>query len=223
MSIEPENKKAERKASNEYCAVVQETTTKKTHHIYLCNEIADPHNYIDMFNTLKSATADDLVRIYVNSTGGSLHTTIQMIAAIKRCLSEVTCVLDGAALSAGAMIFLSGDDNEVNYGSYLMAHWYSSFSGGKGQEVKASTDFHDAHLKRLFREVYHKFLTEKEIDRMFAGEDFWFSAEDVIARLLARNGQIRRFLQAAKKAKKAALDAPKRQKSPQKDRKRPGA
>lgn len=188
--------------SNDYCAILNDTSTKQTHHIYLCNEIAEPRYYVDVFNVLKNAGKDDEVYVYLNTPGGYLSTTIQIISAIKMCKAKVTCVLDGEACSAGAMIFLSGHDQQVNYGSYLMAHWYSTIEIGKGQEIKSSVDFHDAHFKKMFREIYEKFLTEKEMVRLFAGEDFWFDAEEVILRLLIRAGKVNEILDSAKPKKK---------------------
>lgn len=195
------DKKADEiKKSNDHCALLQDTTTTKTHHIYLYNEIAEPVHYVEMFNVLKTSEKGDEVFIYLNTPGGYLHTTTQIIAAMKECKSSITCVMDGTVCSCGSLIFLSGQKQRVNYGSVLMCHWYSTSEYGKGQEVKASIDFMDAHLKNLFSDIYRSFLTDKELSRLFAGEDFWFGAEDVKKRLLSRSAKVNKSSNEKQKA-----------------------
>lgn len=153
------------------------------HHFYINNEINDIDPYLDMINTLKTAEEHDTVFIYLNTPGGNLDTTVQIISAIKQSQASVITALEGSVASAGTLIFLSGDKFMVNPNCTFMIHNYSQWTGGKGNEVVLHVEYQMSWFKKLANDIYKNFLSPAEITLMLEGKDFWMESEQVAARL----------------------------------------
>lgn len=151
---------------------------------YLTHVIDDSFNFNDLFDILRKASDKDEVFIHINSPGGYVDASSQIINNIKECSAVVTTIMEGQATSAASMIFLSGDEKIVRNHGYMLCHYYSGGCGGKGNEIISRAKFGDKYMRNLFKEIYNKFLTSDEISRLIKGEDFWFSAKEVRARLL---------------------------------------
>lgn len=166
----------------------KQTVPVNFYHFYLIDEIGSPDRYIQLINTLKTVEEHDTVFIYLNTPGGQVNTTIQIISAMKQCRGTVVTCLEGEVCSAGTMIFLSGDRFYVNPNCSFMIHNYSGGFSGKGNEVSIQIRHKEEYFKRLMMDVYDKFLTEDEIEAVIDGKDLWFSSEEVIERLRVKVG-----------------------------------
>lgn len=176
--------------NNEYCTIKVSDKKSQIVHCYLENSIHDPHEYIELFEKLNNVEENDEVFIHINSWGGQVDTTLQIINNIEQCNAHVTTVLEGAALSAGSMIFLAGHSKEINKYSYMMCHYYYGGIHGKGQEILAESNFSDKHFKEVFKRIYKGFLTSKELESLFNGTDFWFNSKEIKKRLIGmKNGK----------------------------------
>lgn len=168
---------------NELCNLKTTTLTTNRTDIYLNQEIGKPHFYFEMLEVLRNAKEEDEVYIHINNNGGSLDTTMQIINAIKECNAKVVTCLEGSAHSAASIILLSGDIIKVHKFGSMLCHYYTDIIGGKAHEIESVTQFDKKYYKRFFKEIYKKFLTANELSRLFKGEDFWFSGEDIMRRL----------------------------------------
>jgi len=158
------------------------------YHFYITGEIDDDvEPYIDMVNTLKTAEEHDQIFIYLNTPGGSVSTTIQIISAMKQSIATITTVVEGDVCSAGTLIFLSGDHYVVNDHCTLMIHNYSHGPYGKGNEVKSQVNYSDKYFNKLAHDFYKNFLTEEEINAVCEDKDFWMESDEIRDRL-KRNG-----------------------------------
>lgn len=155
----------------------------QVHEFYLSGSIESADEYIEWFDTIRNASNKDTVKIYINSTGGDLYTTLQFLRVIAESSATIITSVEGACMSAATMIFLHGDIQEVTPHSLFMFHDYSSGTFGKGGEQYDQIQFERAWSKKFMTEVYENFLTEAEIESMMHNKDIWMDHEQVIARL----------------------------------------
>lgn len=153
------------------------------HHFYIADEIGETNKYYDLINTLKTADPHDTVFIYLNTPGGNLYTTVQIISAMRQSQATVVTCLEGEVCSAGTLIFLAGQKHIVNRHCSFMIHNYSHFIGGKGNEVSIRVKHYESYFRELADDLYGGFLTPEEIDSVTQGKDIWLSSKEVITRL----------------------------------------
>lgn len=153
------------------------------HHYYITDEIGDVEPFLDLINTLKTAEQHDTIFIYLNTPGGSLTTTIQIISAMRQSNATVVTCLEGEVCSAGTMIFLTGHKHIVNANCTFMIHNYSHWVGGKGNEVNVRVKYTEEYFRKLAENIYGKFLTTEEIKGVLDGKDLWMDSDEVLSRL----------------------------------------
>lgn len=166
------------------------------HEFYLSGPVLDPEEYIDWFDTIRNASSVDTVRLYINSPGGDLYTTLQFLRVMSDTEATVITSVEGACMSAATMIFLHGHMQEVTPHSLFMFHNYSAGTFGKGGEMYDQLQFERKWSENFMREVYADFLTEEEIQSMLHNKDIWMDSEEVVKRLTSL--QKKREAEAAK-------------------------
>lgn len=169
------------------------------HEFYLSGEIESPEEYIQWFDTIRHAGETDVIKIYINSPGGDVFTTIQFMRALKETPANVVMSVEGVCASAATMIFLCGDSFEVSDHSMFMFHNYSSGVFGKGGEMFDQLKHEREWSAKLLKEVYKDFLTETEINSILDNKDIWMDGEEVIKRLNVKKAALE-----AEEAKKDA-------------------
>jgi ATP-dependent protease ClpP protease subunit len=155
------------------------------HEFYLSGPVLDAEEYIDWFDTIRNANSVDTVRIYINSPGGDLYTTLQFLRVMSDTEANIITSVEGACMSAATMIFLHGHSHEVTPHSLFMFHNYSAGTFGKGGEMYDQLQFERQWSEHFMREVYRDFLTEAEIQSMLHNKDIWMTSEQVVERLKA--------------------------------------
>lgn len=150
---------------------------------YLSGTVQGPEEYIDWFDTIRHALPEDHIKIYINSHGGSLDTTLQFLRVLGETRATVTTSVEGTCMSAATMIFLHGHQHEVTPHSMFMFHNYSGGTFGKGGEMYGQLQFERAWSENFLREVYKNFLVEDEIQAILHNKDLWMTSEEVVARL----------------------------------------
>lgn len=153
------------------------------HEFYLSGPILDSEEYIEWFDIIRNASSVDSVRIYINSPGGDLYTTLQFLRVMGDTEAHVTCSVEGACMSAATMIFLHGDVQEITPHSLFMFHNYSAGVFGKGGEMYDQLQFEREWSKNFMTEVYADFLTPEEIESMMHNKDIWMGSNEVVERL----------------------------------------
>ena len=155
------------------------------HEFYLSGPVLDPEEYIDWFDTIRNANSVDTIRIYINSPGGDLYTTLQFLRVMSDTEATVVTSVEGACMSAATMIFLHGHMQEVTPHSLFMFHNYSAGTFGKGGEMYDQPQFERKWSENFMTEVYDGFLTADEIQSMLHNKDIWMDSEEVVKRLTA--------------------------------------
>jgi ATP-dependent protease ClpP protease subunit len=169
------------------------------HEFYLSGSVLEPEEYIDWFDCIRNASSVDTIKIYINSPGGDLYTTLQFLRVMGETEATIVTSVEGACMSAATMIFLHGHQQEVTPHSLFMFHNYSAGVFGKGGEMYDQLQFERKWSENFMREVYADFLTEPEIQSMLNNKDIWMSSEEVVTRLQA--------LQKQREAEQAEADA----------------
>jgi len=153
------------------------------HEFYLSGDIESSEEYIEWFDTIRNATQNDVLKIYINSPGGDLFTAIQFMRVLQDTQASVIISVEGACMSAATLIFLHGHQFEVSPHSMFMFHNYSSGVVGKGGEMYDRLQHERAWSEKLFKDVYSDFLTEREITSILENKDIWLDGDEVIKRL----------------------------------------
>ena len=159
--------------------------TSALYEFYLSGLITGPEDYIEWFNTIRSAGEQDVVKIYINSSGGDLNTALQFMRVLSESPATVVCSVEGSCMSAATMIFLCADVFEVTPHSLFMFHNYSGGIFGKGGEIYDQAVFEREWSKQFLQYIYKDFLTSKEIDSLLENKDLWLHSEEVSNRVEA--------------------------------------
>ena len=97
-------------------------------------------------------TGQKIIPIIIDSYGGQVYSLMSMIAAIKASELPVATIVEGKAMSCGAILFTFGEEGMryMDPNATLMIHDVSSMDWGKVEELKASA----AEADRLNDKVY---------------------------------------------------------------------
>lgn len=177
---------------------------KNFFHIWLTDEIDTPEHYIDVFNCLMSAEETDVVAFHINSPGGNLNTTLQIIDAIESTSATTVAFIEGEACSGASMISMVCQNVNLSKYSYMMIHTFSQATGGKFSDILKSTNFNSKWWEKTFSSIYKGFCSEEEIRDILNGKDLWLDAEECVKRFKHREellNQEKKSKQAKKKQK----------------------
>jgi ATP-dependent protease ClpP protease subunit len=155
----------------------------QVHEFYLSGPVLDAEEYIDWFDTIRNASDIDTIRIYINSPGGDLYTTLQFLRVMSDTEATIVTSVEGACMSAATMIFLHGHTHEITPHSLFMFHNYSAGTFGKGGEMYDQLQFERKWSENFMRAVYRDFLAEDEIQSMLNNRDIWMTSDEVAQRL----------------------------------------
>jgi ATP-dependent protease ClpP protease subunit len=145
--------------------------------------VLDAEEYIEWFDTIRNASEIDTIRIYINSPGGDLYTTLQFLRVMSDTPATIVTSVEGACMSAATMIFLHGHTHEITPHSLFMFHNYSAGTFGKGGEMYDQLQFERKWSENFMRAVYRDFLAEDEIQSMLNNRDIWMTSDEVAQRL----------------------------------------
>jgi ATP-dependent protease ClpP protease subunit len=166
--------------------VETQVVARNIFHAHISSEIGDSQEYTELLNVLRRAEEQDEVHIYLNSPGGYISTTIQIVNAMSLCKGTVITHACGMIASAATLIFLAGRGQVIMDDVQFMCHYYSGCAWGKGQELETQAKFYKKSHQKFMWRFYEGFLSEKEFKRMCKGEDFWMGAKEVAKRLKKR-------------------------------------
>ena len=162
------------------------------HEFYLTGRIEEADEYISVFDMIRHASEEDVIKIYVNSPGGDLFTALQFGRAMGDSDATIIVSVEGQCCSAATIIALAADMVELSNHCVWMCHNYSSGMIGKGHELHSQAEFERDWSIKLMKDIYDGFLTDKEINAMLDGRDIWLAADDVMKRLEQRHNKMKR-------------------------------
>ena len=97
-------------------------------------------------------TGQKVIPIVIDSYGGQVYSLMSMIGNIKAAELPIATIIEGKAMSCGAILFSFGEDGMryMDKDATLMIHDVSSFAYGKTDDIQVSA----AETKRLNDKVY---------------------------------------------------------------------
>ena len=97
-------------------------------------------------------TGQDIIPVVIDSYGGQVYSLMSMIGAIKNASLPVATIVEGKAMSCGAILFSFGEEGRryMDPHATVMIHDVSSMEYGKVEEIKASAE----ETERLNQLVY---------------------------------------------------------------------
>lgn len=98
-------------------------------------------------------TGQTIIPVIIDSYGGQVYSLMSMISDIKHSKIPVATIVQGKAMSCGAILFSFGADGHryMDPDSTVMIHDVSSMGWGKVEEIKASAE----ETNRLNTKIYH--------------------------------------------------------------------
>ncbi len=157
-----------------------------SHIIFIDDDILAPSNYRDVIHCLATCSENDSVNMLVNSSGGRTDAIWQIIEAMKGCRGEVAVTVIGAAYSAASMLACMADNCYIADSAEFMLHTAHYGSIGTVPNVKGQTDFATRQINRLLDQTYKGFLTDKELEELKNGKEYWYDAEESQKRMTKR-------------------------------------
>ena len=97
-------------------------------------------------------TGQQILPVIIDSYGGQVYSLMSMISDIKHSKIPVATIVQGKAMSCGAILFSFGDEGHryMDPDATLMIHDVSSMGWGKVEEIKASAE----ETNRLNQKIY---------------------------------------------------------------------
>ena len=145
--------------------------------VHLSEHIENNFAYVELLNTLRGASKEDSVTLYLANYGGWCSTGFQLVNAMRDCACGVDVVVDAPCLSMGAIIAVAGKTLTMNPGTFLMFHNYSGGDYGKGKERLDAIKHYHEHFHRHLKAVCSPFLTKAELERIKHDQDVYISAD----------------------------------------------
>ena len=158
-------------------------TTFNTYDYKLFGEITEVDDYFDLIDALNYASPDDEFIIRIHSGGGSLGTADVIINAIQNTPARVHGHIESLCGSASTIIFLNCHTYSISPRAEFFVHTASSGTIGKEHENYASIMFDRKRVHKMIRDAYEGLLTEKEIENVLNGQDYYFDSEEIGERL----------------------------------------
>ena len=163
--------------------LLRKEMTSTLYEYYLVDNIGEASDYIELCDVLRSASPNDEVLIRINSGGGSLATANMIVNAIRESQAHVHGFIESTCASAATLVYLACHSYSLSEDADMMVHTSSSMYGGKEHEQHSYVTFSRKKIHKMVRDRYAGFLTEKEIENVLNGQDYYFDSEDVAERL----------------------------------------
>jgi ATP-dependent Clp protease protease subunit len=97
-------------------------------------------------------TGQKIIPVVIDSYGGQVYSLMSMISAVKHSELPIATIIEGKAMSCGAILFSFGEQGLrfMDPDATVMIHDVSSMEYGKVEEIKASAE----ETERLNQKVY---------------------------------------------------------------------
>lgn len=164
--------------------LISKTFVSNEYNLYLHGEIShDADEYLEHFAVYHQAGPEDLIRLWIQSPGGSVSVGHQYIQHMNRCGATIVAVIGMGTASEGTAICLAADDWEVDEMSTFLVHGFSYGTYGHEAQVYNTAAFNKKLNERSLRNTYSGFLNEQEILEALKGVDLLFDGDELMERL----------------------------------------
>jgi ATP-dependent Clp protease protease subunit len=152
-------------------------------HFYINGPIEDEDDYVDLIDALYQGKANETIVLHLNTPGGRLDITMQIINAMRVSDANVVTVADGMVASAGSLLLFASENIGISPYSYVMMHDGSEGVGGKLNENAKQVLFSQKLMRKLAFDIYKPFFSDEEIEAVLEGKDLWLMSDEVEERI----------------------------------------
>ena len=143
----------------------------------------EPEELDEIFFNLEQANLSDTLEIDIHSNGGYIYELQRFENLIKNIFPKRTVTyLNPYGYSAGALLFLLGDERVCFENSQIMLHNATSGYGGKFSDIKRYADFEMSLIENYIIKILSKFMSKTEIKDLLDGKEFWFDTLEMCKR-----------------------------------------
>lgn len=118
------------------------------------------------------------IKIYIDSPGGYLHSTLTAIDAIQLSKTPVYTINIGQAYSGGFFIFITGHKRIAYPNSTFLFHEGSISVGGDANKFQNQADFYKKQRNLLKKIIIEKTNINEELYEKHEKDDWWLFAEE---------------------------------------------
>jgi ATP-dependent Clp protease, protease subunit len=155
--------------------------------VYLDEDIGEPSKYRDLITLLSDANEGDEIHLLINSCGGRGDSALALIELIQNSEADVSAILLGDCHSAASLIAMSCKTVGVTNAASMLVHTGSYGSVGNNHNIRRQVEFTNKQINSMLERIYKGFLSDKELEEVKSGIEFWFDAKDIQKRLKQRN------------------------------------
>ena len=146
-------------------------------------EIRREEDFEDLLQDLNTAGPQDVIYLHINSPGGRLDLSCQIITAIRNCQATVIGSAEGEVYSGGSLIFFACHGFVISDLADFMLHDAAGGQYGKVNDNLSAAQASKDYLRRVYYSVYSGFFSDEEIESVLNGKDIWLAPEEVELRI----------------------------------------
>lgn len=165
---------------------VQSQPVAHTYRVNMDEEFEHVSQFAQLVDVLEQASENDAVQIRLTGPGGSVAAVLPLLTAMEMTDAFVHVHVDSDIASAATFVLLKAHMVTMNKHVSVMIHTASWGYGGHSGNMEASTNHYVKNIKGLARDVYQDFLSDAEFEKIFNGQELWFTPEEVYQRLKSR-------------------------------------
>lgn len=120
------------------------------------------------------------IQVYINTPGGCLTSTLQIIDAIRNSKSPVYTIATGAAYSGGFFILIAGHKKLAYPNASFLFHEGSTAIAGNSDRVDQFHKFYVYQRKQLRNLVLNTTKIDKKLYETQKDKDWWFDVKKAI-------------------------------------------
>lgn len=180
-------------------------TGGKITHFYLNGDIDEESKwYFPALHLFNNASKYDEIYLHLNTPGGNMYMTVQLLNAINTCAGNIHLIVEGECGSAGTMIAFGGKYKSIQISDFSIFLFHTTTAGSYDRIDIAKTYLKSIEKWSTFidRQCYRGILTEEELNQLEEGAEIYLLASDVKTRLAARDNSGESFDIKKKSSKK---------------------
>jgi len=159
--------------------VISKTFVNNEYYLYLHGEIGSPDNFLEHFALYRTASAHDVIFLYVNSNGGSLATGMEYIRHMRECEAPIICILGMEVASMASAIALEATDLIIDDMSTMLVHSFSYGAMGTEYSIYNQATFNKRLNERWMKSHYSVFLDESQLSDALKGVDILLDSDEI--------------------------------------------
>lgn len=130
--------------------------------VQLVGVIGPITQYLELLEVFDNATENDVIEIMIDTPGGDVHTTANLVERMENSRAHVITTASGLVASAGAFLWFYGKERRVNRWATFMIHCSSHGDFGRSLAVLETSEKLVRYMKDLGTEMLGAGLLTRE-------------------------------------------------------------